>query len=55
MRVYESVGSSLMVNEWMWKRMIVNEPIWGYMKVIDSMNVNGNKSVYMKAYEAIFW
>ena len=29
MRVYESVGSCLMVNEWIWKRMNVNEPIWG--------------------------
>ena len=37
MRVYESIGSCLMVNEWRWKRMNVNEPIWGYMKVFDSI------------------
>ena len=29
MRVYESVGSSLMVNECICERMNVYEPIWG--------------------------
>ena len=29
MRVYESVGSSLMVNECIWERMNVYETIWG--------------------------
>ena len=29
MRVYESVGSSLMVNDCIWERMIVYETIWG--------------------------
>ena len=29
MRVYESVGSSLMVNECIWERMNVYERKWG--------------------------
>ena len=39
MKVYENVGSSLMVNECIWKHMNINEPIWWYRKVYDSVRV----------------
>ena len=38
MRVYERIGSSLMVNECIWEKMNVYEPyegIWKYMTVYE--------------------
>ena len=39
MKVYESVGSYLMVNECILKDMNINEPIWWFRKVYDSVRV----------------